>query len=85
MAFKMKGFPLRSKSVRTENGNNESTTTEKEWEWTHMLPSERSKWNHDFDTWSGQTWFEMLPSEKEKFNYDFDTWLNTPSSKKEKL
>ena len=93
MAFKMKGFsgftqknePKQQYPQSNIEFKETDNTSEKEWEWVHMLPSEKEKWNYDFKTWAGQIWTEMLPSEKEEFNYDFQVWLNTPSSKKEKL
>ena len=50
------GFNLHSyeKMIKKQD-DLKNETTDTEWEWTHMLPSERAEFGHDFSTWLEST------------------------------
>ena len=55
------GFNLHSYEKMIQKQDDlKNKTTDTEWEWTHMLPSEREKWGYDFDTWLKDTGRENL-------------------------
>jgi|TARA_R110000824_G_scaffold26705_4_gene91529 hypothetical protein len=50
------GFNLHSyEKMIQEQDDLKNETTDTEWEWAHMVSSDREKWGHDFDTWLEST------------------------------